>query len=505
MKAVIYCRVSSKEQVQNLSLPTQRKSCLEYCQHQGIEPAEIFVDEGESAKTTARTEFQKMLKYCRDNKGAIQFVIVYNLSRFSRNTHDHLVIKAVLAHLGITLRSVTEPIDNSSIGKFLETVLSASAQLDNDNKADRTRTGMKAALERGRWPWGSPLGYLNDKGPKGQSNIIPDPERAPLIKKAFELYATGLYTRPQVLNSLNNLGLRTKKGKKIALQTLEDILRNPLYTGWMTAKNLEKPIRGTFDPLINQSLFDNVQAVLAGKKVTVTAYLRNHPDFPLRQFVKCGTCNSPLTASWSKGRKKKYPNYRCPNLKCKSVSIRKDAFEKEFISYLERLTPKTEYIELFKAIVLDRWRDQEIVIVAQSKSLQKQVDELKTRKEQLEEAFIYEKRIDKATYDGQRDKLIEEIALAEINAHSAKLEAFDIQAAVSFAQYLILNAARLWMEMNLDQKQRFQKVLFPKGLSFSEGRFGTAETCMFFKWLQESTAPESSLVSPTGFEPVLLE
>ena len=146
-----------------------------------------------------------------------------------------------------------------------------------------------------------------------------------------------------------------------------------------------------------------------------------------------------------------------------------------------------------------------MVAAAQSKSLQKQVGELKTRKEQLEEAFIYEKSIDKATYDGQRDKLIEEIALAEINAHSAKLEAFDLQAAVDFAQHLVGNAARLWMEMNLDQKQRLQKVLFPAGVHFSEGKFGTAETCIFFKWLQESAAPKSEEVSSTGFEPVLLE
>ncbi len=504
MRSVIYCRVSTKDQVrENNSLENQEKACISYCQRQGIEVAQVFVDEGESAKTAERTEFQKMLRYCRENKGQIQFVIVYSLSRFSRNTHDHLVIRGVLAGLGISLRSVTEPIDNSSTGKLMETILAGFSQFDNDVKAERTKAGMKAALEKGRWPWGAPLGYLNDKGPKGQSNITPDPERAPLIKKAFELYATGLYTRPQVLKTINNLGLRTKKGKKIALQTLETVLKNPLYAGWMTAKNLENPIRGTFEPLIDQSLFDKVQAVLAGKKVTVTAYLRNHPDFPLRQFAKCGGCTRPLTASWSKGRKKKYPNYRCP--KCKSVSIRKEAFEKEFVSYLERLVPETKYLELFKAIVLDKWHEKEIEAIALSKSLQKCVEELKERKDKLEEAFIYEKRIDKATYDGQRDKLIEEIALAEINAHSAKLEAFDVEGAVSYARHLILNAAQLWMEMNLDQKQRLQKVLFPKGVYFSEGRFGTAETCMFFKWLQESTAPESSLVSPTGFEPVLLE
>lgn len=58
MRAVIYCRVSSEEQVKNLSLPTQQKACIEYCNRQGFEVDKIFVEEGESAKTTNHTEFQ---------------------------------------------------------------------------------------------------------------------------------------------------------------------------------------------------------------------------------------------------------------------------------------------------------------------------------------------------------------------------------------------------------------------------------------------------------------
>jgi site-specific DNA recombinase len=505
MKAVIYCRVSTKEQVQNLSLPTQRKVCLEYCQRQGIEADKVFVDEGESAKTALRAEFQKMLQYCRENKGRITFVIVYSLNRFSRNTHQHLVISALLASLGITLRSATEPIDNSSTGKLMETILSGFAQFDNDVKAERTKAGMKAAMERGRWPYGAPLGYLNSGGPKGQSNIIPDRERAPLIKKAFELYATGLYTRPQVLKMVHALGLRTRKGKMVTLQTFEGILRNSLYTGEMHAKFLDKPERGSYEPIIEKLLFDQVQEIISGKKNTVTPYQRNHPDFPLRQFIKCGECARPLTASWSKGRTQKYPYYRCPNANCKAVNTRKQEVEGKFITLLERLTPKAPYLELFKAIVLDRWKEIQAEAVLASRKLEHSLQELKARRDKLIEAFIYKQLIDKTVYDHQMDKLREEIALGEVEAHNAKLEAFDIEGAVNFAQYLILNAPRLWVEMSLEQKQRFQKVLFPKGLSFSEGKFGTAETCIFFNMIQESAAPNSEVVSSTGFEPVLLE
>jgi hypothetical protein len=133
---------------------------------------------------------------------------------------------------------------------------------------------------------------------------------------------------------------------------------------------------------------------------------------------------------------------------------------------------------------------------AASRSIQKHVDTLRLRRDKLEEAFIYDKRIDKATYEAQKDKLNEDLALAEIEAHSAKLEALDIEGAVGFAEYLIKNAAHIWSEMGLDQKQRFQKVLFPEGLTFKAGKFGTAVTCIFFSMLQRVGSEKTNLASP---------
>jgi site-specific DNA recombinase len=106
--AVIYVRVSTKEQTENLSLPTQLRACEEYCRRQGYEILERFHEEGESAKTTARNQLQNLLKYCRTRKGKVHFVVVYNLTRFAREKYDHFALRAHLTSLGISLRSVTE-------------------------------------------------------------------------------------------------------------------------------------------------------------------------------------------------------------------------------------------------------------------------------------------------------------------------------------------------------------------------------------------------------------
>src|SRR5688500_4916983 len=137
MRAVLYCRVSTKEQTQNLSLPTQLKACREYCAREGYEIAREFMEQGESAKTTDRTQFKALLEYCRVQKPRVQIVVVYNIARFSRNSLNHAIVRAHLLKLGVSLKSATEPIDDTSTGQLVEGVLSVIAHFENVQKAER--------------------------------------------------------------------------------------------------------------------------------------------------------------------------------------------------------------------------------------------------------------------------------------------------------------------------------------------------------------------------------
>ena len=96
-RAVIYCRVSDPEQVLNLSLTTQERACRAYCEREGLTVARIFVEEGETAKTTTnRTKLLELLDYCREQKGTIKHVVVFKIDRFSRNQYDHIIPDAQL-------------------------------------------------------------------------------------------------------------------------------------------------------------------------------------------------------------------------------------------------------------------------------------------------------------------------------------------------------------------------------------------------------------------------
>ena len=73
----------------------------------------------------------------------------------------------------------------------------------------------------------------------------------------------------------------------------------------------------------------------------------------------------------------------------------------------------------------------------------------------------------------------------------------------NFAEHFMLNAARLWTDSSSDQKQRLQKVLFPQGVTFDNGNYRTAETCLFFKLLSDSEVEKTSLATLPGIEPGL--
>jgi hypothetical protein len=177
----------------------------------------------------------------------------------------------------------------------MEGVLAAFAQFDNDVRSDRTRAGMEAALELGRWVFLAPIGYLNAPRSMGKS-LIDDPARAPLVRRAFEEYATGLFTKEQLLKKARTWGPTSRPGKPLTSQAIGMLLRNQLYAGIVDVPEYGvRGKRGDFEPLISEQLFYRVQAIVSGRVPSTAPRKRAHPDFPLRGLVRCESCGRGLT------------------------------------------------------------------------------------------------------------------------------------------------------------------------------------------------------------------
>jgi hypothetical protein len=194
---------------------------------------------------------------------------------------------------------------------------------------------MRAALEQGRWTFIPPLGYLNAPKWSGKS-LAPDPDRAPLVTRAFDDFATGRFTKEEVLDTVTRLGLRTRKGLQLNPQSFGRMLTNRLYAGFIDVAEFGISRRGDFDPLVSEDTFHRVQAISQGRVPVTAPHQRGRPDFPLKGLVRCATCGKTLTASWSKGRNGRYAYYHCCR-QCHAVNVTKAKLEGLFVDELEQL------------------------------------------------------------------------------------------------------------------------------------------------------------------------
>ncbi len=348
---VIYVRVSSKEQVQGFSLDSQEKVCREFSKRSEHSVLEVFREEGESAKTADRTELQKMLRFCEKNKKQIGRVVIYKVDRMSRVVSDYLALKIFLNKLGISLVSATENFGDTPSGKLNENILSSFAQFDNDVRSARTIEGMKTRLSKGLWSGKSPWGYKNTKDELENKIIIPDTQKAPIVKTLFEKYSTGKYTFKELASMANKMGVRSRHGMKMSKQLVSKIISNPIYYGMIVVHKFEISTMGSHEPIISEQLFKQTQDVRNGVFARKFPRNKDNQEYPLRG-IKCDGCGKSISGGKTKGKTKYYQYYGCFNPDCpKRVAIKKGDLEKDFTNFLINLTPSEEFFEVLKEAI----------------------------------------------------------------------------------------------------------------------------------------------------------
>ena len=307
-------------------------------------------------------------------------------------------------------------------------------------------------------------------------------------------------TKRSVLELVTAAGLRMSNGKPLSKQTLDKILKNELYAGWVVSEKCGVRTRGNHEPLVTDETFAAVQELVNGRRNALIPHRRNHPDFPLRGFVKCACCGRPMTGSWSTGRTKKYAYYRCQE-GCSGSNTRKEVLEDAFTDRLDRLTARKEYVALFREVVLAEWKARKKVEADEAQAIKRRIGKLEGDRERVEEAFLFDRSITEETYKRQYERIRQDIILAEMDYHDRTLDALDIEGLVGFAENVMSAPARMWREASLDQKQRLQLALFPSGVTYGSCGIGTAKICLLFELLPDTEGQADELVRPEGLEP----
>lgn len=269
---------------------------------------------------------------------------------------------------------------------------------------------------------------------------MPDPARAPLLIRAFEMMATGKYKKTEVLNALADEGLKTHKGKPLTPQTFQIVLRNSLYAGWVTLPSDKtfEPVRGRHEPLVNQETFDRVQAVLDGRKVGAAPRRKVNPAFPLKCFVMCEACGTPLTGGFCAGRSKAYPYYWCRNRNCRAVKLRGEQLEADFGNLPKRLRAKEDAISKFPSIAAKAWDSKQSDSITQFKRLEARLEEKRDRKHRLLNSML-DGTITRETYVETNEMLVRDIAATEEELRTLKNQRADRDAFIRFAELGLLD------------------------------------------------------------------
>lgn len=333
--AVSYLRVSTKEQAEKggteegFSIPAQRQANLRKARELDAIIVEEFVDAGESTRKADRPELLRMIEYVKANE--ITYCIVHKIDRLARNRADDVTIHLALKEAGVTLVSVTENIDETPSGMLVHGIMSSIAEFYSRNLATEVSKGMTQKAITGGTLGKAPLGYLNvhkrDELGRDIRTVELDPQRAPLIKWAFEAYATGRYSTITLREELIDRGLTTTPTLKRpatppALSSVHRFLTNPYYRGQVTFRGAA--YEGLHEPLVSKEIWYRVQAVLNAHQVSGEKTQAH--DHYLKGSVYCGECGSRLILSNTRGSQGIiYPYFLCSGRHSKRTNCERHA------------------------------------------------------------------------------------------------------------------------------------------------------------------------------------
>src|SRR5262245_26956945 len=247
-KAVVYARVSSKEQEkEGFSIPAQFKLLKDYAAAQGFAIAKEYVDV-ETAKQTGRAAFGEMIAYFKA-RPSVRVMLVEKTDRLYRNLKDWVTVNELEVEIHFPKEGVVLSRESCSSEKFMHGIKVLMAKNYVDNLSEEARKGMQEKAEQGIWPTKTPLGYRNITGPDGKKIIATDPALARLIIKLSQWYARDNLSLKEAARKAHAAGLTyPKSGAKVPVSTIHTILRNRLYTGWFEWNG--KLIQGRHEALI---------------------------------------------------------------------------------------------------------------------------------------------------------------------------------------------------------------------------------------------------------------
>ncbi|NLX47851.1 MAG: recombinase family protein [Euryarchaeota archaeon] len=250
-RVAIYTRVSTEDQAkEGFSLAAQKQRLEAYCDAQGWEIADYYIDEGHSGRNTRRPAYHRMM----EERDRWDILLVMKMDRIHRNSKNFMIMMENLEKWGKKFTSMNESLDTSNaVGRFVVDIIQRIAQLESEQIGERTYMGMRQKAESGQGLLGFrvPFGYRLREGV-----LHIDEDEAQVVRSIFNQYLSG-QTMEMIAWGLNRSGVTTRTENDWTVWSIGRILHNPVYAGYLRWEDLVIP--SDHIPVVDAGTFNQVQ------------------------------------------------------------------------------------------------------------------------------------------------------------------------------------------------------------------------------------------------------
>jgi len=372
-------RLSTKKQAKRQGetepdIPAQRQAIPEFLAGRaGWTLVKEYVEAGVSAFRTSADDRDILQDAIREAKaGGFDVLLVWKSDRLSRKSEEYPAILAALHRCGVEIWSVVDsrPLSmDTQSDKLLRLIEGWLGESESVNTSIRVSSRMRQLAQQGRWtgskvPFGYTLVARKDgvgepllRGGRPVRDLVPHPTNAPVVREAYRRYAAGDgYLK--LAEWLNTTRVQTYTGALWTIQTVQDIITNPLYAGLIMYGRTEaipgtkrrrsagEPllVKGEHEPLVHPELWEQAQQL---RQARASVPLRQRSaDYTLVGVLRCGACGGPMGGCTRRfrrvsGEAVSYPVYLCINHKasksCLVTSYIASEVEASFLAAVEAL------------------------------------------------------------------------------------------------------------------------------------------------------------------------
>ena len=489
----LYARKSTDvEDKQVMSIDAQLHELREFAAREQINVVAELVEK-QSAKTPGRPIFTDML--ARIEAGEAVGILAWHPDRLARNSIDggkiiYLLDTGKLAALKFpTFRFESDP-----QGKFMLNIMFGQSKYYVDSLSENTKRGLREKIRRGEFPGAAPIGYLNDYRTK---KIIVDRERAPLVKEAFERYATGTVTLDVLREFFSEHGIRSRNDKLVSRGAVSQMLSNPMYYGHFRYNG--EVYEGTHEPIISKQTFDKAQAVLKSR-FKWSRFAQPVAPKAFLGLLYCATCGGAITGEVQKG----HTYYRCTKKSrattwCYQPYIREEDLAVEISSLLKPFSLRPDWAdEMLERVKKEKKESAQSAerVAAQKRA---EVEKINQRQQRLLDSLL-DGLIERETFAAEKAKLMSQRKTLE--EQIAALSGNPKVWLEPFQNWILTakNAGEITVSGSLQAKRILAQQVFGSNLVLDCKK--ARGSCMKPWSLLVEHSSSSQMVPTTGLEPV---